>query len=579
MSSSFSSQMPCIKFAFDNPKYADKVLVIAYKSNNIFETDESSSSQVSKKRKFIDPSQYDLQPNEHVFTTIHVNSMILAAFSEMFYNLCHSPMVESQSSFVVFVADNEDKANAIYICLQVVYGHDLPSTISLHSLFDVILMSEQYGFVNNSHNNESCQVLNKCFKRLLQISQELQAQGEHEKVIQFFSLPSIMLENWLQNPVFKQIHSIGCKSLIHIYQPQLSTMIFRPSEIFNFYDLSVHTVCEILSSSELATTSDNIIYQLAKFWLAHQLQKNLNTSIISRVFECIRFPLCSKQFLMLVVENDKFFVYLYEKHRWLERQKETNNSNESVIQNPEKLVSFIKSIHPNEPEIVSDGEKCLHLKFIDQTSVVNCCKGSSSYHLASNGSFLYSQYVNNKLSVSLDKKLKQAYTFYSISSSSEASNKFLEIHNIETRTSCSNDLEKALHTMEFSYPVLVPEAPSIFFSPVFFVDGFPVVLEGSLINADHARFVAMYLYCFIGQSNLYKTCQIHRKFFAFSNVSEQFMCRNETTSTFKIHAENPSMSAFGMQKYLCIEGGANNEFIQNGVMRLKGEIEIVDFCV
>jgi hypothetical protein len=133
--------------------------------------------------------------------------------------------------------------------------------------------------------------------------------------------------------------------------------------------------------------------------------------------------------------------------------------------------------------------------------------------------------------------------------------------------------------MEFSYPVLVPEAPSIMFSPVFFVDGFPVVLEASLINAEHQRFVAMYLYCFIGQSSLYKTCKVHRKFFAYSNTSEQFIGRNETTSMFKIHAENPNMSAFGMSKFVSVEEAESNEFIQHGVIRLKGEIHIVDFCV
>ena len=610
MSSILNSQKPdsiaCsnLKFAYDNPKFSDKVLVIVYNSpsSTLYQLHPPNSQNNKRKSPGI-----ELADSQQLYETIHVNSLWLAGLSEMFFNMFHLPMVESTSTYITCVFDTLSKARAFESCIRYIYTQDqqtcFPVELGLSHIFDCMLIAEQYGFVHSLHNQQSCQFLNACFHACANHFEYLRKTSRFytEEITQLFLLPTILFDVWLECPLFSTVVDTAVSALVTLFQPHLHVLCTTPvipTSNVHFHQLHSEVLCRFLAHSSLCTTSENCIYQLAKFWLAHQQQKSLSTKLIQRVFDCIRFPLCTKEFVLDIISNDKYFVYLYEKHRYLEENfscELAQNHNYRVIDDPEQLVAFIRTIHPQEPEILSRIERNLYLIF---SFVLPFPAPENPKHdkIPRKVSFI------NHIADLLREKCQECIYYHSLSSTPtpnsddsdddahaeqhEQKEKFLQACGVQyERPECSEELVEQLQTVTYNLAMIVnEERVPVVTSPVFFIDGFPFILEGSFCQRDGQNWFSCFLFNSTSQSKYHKLMKVERKVSLKDNEMNAFVMVNATTSAFKIHQTHEGINAFGVTKFMSMDDPfVFKRYFQNTdantrCVRLSCFVKIHEFC-
>jgi len=289
---------------------------------------------------------------------------------------------------------------------------------------------------------------------------------------------------------------------------------FSPIEKFmqasEFLELSSTSVVACLESPLLKVGSQNSVYVAAKLWLT-QNEKTADTDCIEKLFKCIRLSYCSQLFLVEQVANDSFFVDMY--------QKKLTNVEQPTSTN-----------HASSP-------------------------ACSSYYAV--------EKHNNSFSILFEKTIKEAFSFHCKA-----------IKNTTPSFRCLPAEEcKKINCIGLTIPA-VRDMPQIIESSVFYLCGYPFILEASKCHRDGEIVFSLFLFskAVLAQTNF----KVIRKFDVYDQTKSEWVCLNETTSSYTKSPTGMGMyNLFRKPFETAFANGSPYVNPEDGSLKLRAQLEMI----
>ena len=534
---------PSIKFAFNKPIFNDRILhivysktfssrALSYKSTTSVPLGVSEPSDQTNKRKLIiNENEEDDHTNnnkkckltctieppelleeEVLYQSIHINTMWLVAQSSFFHTMYHIDMMENSQPFIKIVLSCIEEAQLFLHIIKHIYTFELPD-LDPSMLMKMIILADQYQFKT---------VVDSCCVQFTKVATE--DLTTKDVALLPFELPDCIFDTYFENVSFQSMLDTCGDFLISKYDSILLTSFWQTKE---FLQMNYHIIHKLFSSNKLQTLSENTIYVAIKYWLYYQPESTLKPQQIIQLFLCIRLGLCTNNFLIDVVSTDTFFIDKYEASRLYHEQSSIPGSKPSPSTNSTFL--SLESVEiPIEP-------------FVQKFFVENTCTKSVTPSLISSTSSKEEAPTDTSMKCLFLQRLQLAFMHQStcIAERKQFIAMDKQYGSLFTLRTMSSKSDIDVHfEVENVAQVVTETQPK--FSPVFWIDGFPFVLEISKsLRDDTTSNIGLFLFCKLKKP--YMNMRVSRRFAVLNQMNQVWHNLNQTTSTF-----SKPTSGFGM---------------------------------